>query len=344
MDKIKFYICAAVRAPIKPGDYIVDNKAISVSYPGTLIIAGGPVELPRSLSTMFVVSWEDQTGKTAAELQGQSFARHLPVFDALGAISELLLAYKLVRLGHYDGTGVRTIGIGDTLIYSSEINGVSTGDLNVRLKIYGENSAWSFLPVASGPHGTTSDPHGTSELAAPHIGADTLPVARRYVRCYELLEHGFYSEAFIVSFSILDDFVQSALDDLLCSKGLSLDAERKQFLREIKENRLKVYLGPLLKLVFGKSIAEMWPESEAAIEWLNKTRNGIAHRGQRVDYETAAKGVYGCIKIIHALQQSGAAQVDLNNVLLRHARLTAAWTRDRPSWIPDGDPDNLDEF
>ncbi|MCP5281044.1 MAG: hypothetical protein H6930_05565 [Rhodoferax sp.] len=288
------------------------------------------LELPKSLSTLFVVSWEDKGGKTSSRLNGKGFERHLPIYDALAAISDLLLAYKLVRIGHADGRGLRTIGIGDTLVYFSAIDGVQAGDLNIGLKNYEGNSAW--LGVQS-----NVDPHGTTAIATPHIGSDSLPLARRYVRCFELLEHGFYSEAFIVAFSVLDDLVQQVLHESLCEKGLVSKTERDELLRGIKENRLKLYLGPILKLACGQDIATMWPASTAALEWLNSTRNRIAHSAEAVDFAAASKAIFACLRVVVALKESGLTTSEIPVELFRHAKITAAWTMEAPTWVPKGD-------
>jgi hypothetical protein len=325
--EIQFTVVVGVRGPIEPGNYVVRDKRVTVSYPTSINLGFTTIELPKSLATMFIVAWRDASGYIARQLKSKSYERHLPIYVALDAISELLLAYKLVRIGHAEGRGLRTIGIGDTLVYCSSIDGVSSGDLNVGLKNFVGNSAWSGVP----PHG---DAGVTSQLAVAHIGTDTMPIARRYVRCYELLEHGFYSEAFIVAFSVLDDFVQETLYEQLRNKGLG-DRDRKLLLRGIKENRLKLYLGPLLKLAFGQDIAAMWPDSEKAIDWLNTHRNDIAHSASRVDYATAAKGIYVCLRVLVAMKLSGVA-VDLSVELFRHAKITAAWTANPPTWIPVG--------
>ncbi|MBL0167667.1 MAG: hypothetical protein IPP85_11205 [Propionivibrio sp.] len=301
-----------------------------MSYPTDINLGFAVLELPKSLSTLFVVSWEDKGGKISSRLTGNGFERHLPIYDALAAIAELLLAYKLVRIGHADGRGLRTIGIGDTLIYFSAIDGVQTGDLNVGLKNYEGNSAWLGVKAEV-------DPHGTTAIAAPHVGSDSLPIARRYVRCFELLEHGFYSEAFIVAFSVLDDLVQQVLHESLCEKGLASKTERDELLRGIKENRLKLYLGPVLKLACGRDISTMWPASTAALEWLNSTRNRIAHSAEAVDYAAAAKAIFACLRVVVALKESGLTASEIPVELFRHAKITAAWTMEPPAWVPKGE-------
>ena len=330
MAQVSFTVGVGIRGPIAPGTYTVGRKQIEVSYPPGINIGFAVLEFPKSLSTLFVVSWEDKGGKVASRLNGKGFERHLPIYDALAAIAELLLAYKLVRIGHADGRGLRTIGIGDTLVYFSAVDGVQTGDLNVGLKNYQGNSAWRGVQA-------DVDPHDSTTLAAPHIGTESLPLARRYVRCFELLEHGFYSEAFIVAFSVLDDLVQQVLHEALLQKGLASKTERDELLRGIKENRLKLYLGPVLKLACGRDISSMWPASSAALEWLNSTRNRIAHAAEAVDYAAAAKGIYACLRVVVALKEAGLTNAEITVELFRHAKITAAWTMDAPAWVPAGE-------
>ncbi len=329
-SKISFTVGIGVRGPIAPGNYQVGRKSIDISYPGSIEIGLGTLELPKSLSTLCVVSWEDKSGKTVAKLHSQGFERHLPIYEALSAISELLLAFKLVRVGHADGRGLRTIGIGDTLIYFSSVDGVPTGNLNVGLKNYEGNNAWLTAK-------TSFDPHGSTDLALPHIGTGTVPIARRYVRCFELLEHGFYSEAFIFGFATFDDFVQQTLHSLLEAKGLTTATERDELLRGIKENRLKLYLGPLLKLALGQDLSTLWPASTPALNWLNSTRNRIAHAGEEADYASAARCIFACLKMLIVLKEAGAASVDIPVELFRHGKITAAWTIEAPEWIPKGE-------
>lgn len=331
MDIITFYVGMGIRGPIAEGDYNVGNAKIGVSYPQQINfgLLPGPIDLPKSLSTVFTVSWQDKNGRTAARLRSKSFERNLPIYDAIDKINEILLAFKLVRIGHADGGGLRTVGLGDTLFYFSSINDQFTGDLNMGMKIYGRYYPWAY------PEGIDQDdPFGTTQLARPHIASNTHKVARRYVRCYELLEHGFYTEAFIVAFSVLDDLVQQMLDQLLTDKGVVSKRKRKERLRGIKENRLGIYLGPLLKELTGKDISTMWPDSEKALIWLNETRNRLAHSGEKADYATAAQGIFACVKTLIVLSQNQLMEADFTVEFFRHSKITAAWTENVPDWVP----------
>lgn len=332
MDTITFYVGMGIRGPIAEGEYNVDDAKIIVSYPQKINFGfPEPIDLPKSLSTLFTVSWQDKDGKTAARLRSKSFERNMPIYDAIDKINEILLAFKLVRIGHADGLGLRTVGLGDTLFYFSRINGQPTGDLNMGLKTYRRYYPWAY------PKGIDQDdPSGTTQLAKPHIASDTHRISRRYVRCYELLEHGFYTEAFIVAFSVLDDLVQQMLNQLLTDKGMVSDDEREELLRGIKEKRLKIFLGPLLKVLTGKDISTMWPGSEKALDWLNRNRNRIAHSGKKADYATAAQGIFVCVKTLIVLSQNQLMDADFTVEFFRHSKLTAAWTENAPDWVSSG--------
>jgi hypothetical protein len=221
---------------------------------------------------------------------------------------------------------------GDTLFYLSTLDEQFVGSLNIGLKTTGRDYPW-----VGGAEIDPDDPFDTTILAVPHIASDSYKVAKRYVRCYELLEHGFYTEAFIVAFSILDDLVQQMLDKLLSEKGMGAKDERESLLRGIKESRLKLFLGPLLKVIYGKDISTLWPASAKALNWLNTTRNNIAHSGGKADHTMAAKAIYVCIKTLVVLHQEKLIDAEFSLEFFRHAKITAAWTVNPPDWLPKGE-------
>lgn len=329
-EQITFVVGVAIRGPIVSGSYQVGKITVSVSYPSTIDLGfPTPIELPKGLSTVFEVTWADTSGATARKLRSKGAERHHPIYYALEKINELLLAYKLVRVGHADGMGIRTIGRGDTLFYFGLIDGQSAENFNMGLKTYQRDYQW-----AHSRSGHPDDALGTTEVAKPHIAANTYPIARRYVRCFELLEHGFYTEALVVAFSVLDDLVQTMLDNLLEAKGMGSETARNELLRGIKEHRLRLFLGPLLKVLSGKAINEMWGDAETALKWLNEKRNAVAHGGYQAEYSTAAKAVYACIKTLVVLNQNGLIKAEFPTEMFRHAKITAAWTETPPKWVP----------
>jgi hypothetical protein len=322
-------VAVGLRGPVEEGTYQIERRTVEVSYPAQVQFPWGSAELPKSLSTVCKVSWEDVSGETSRRLRSSTYEVHLPIYDVLTTISELFLAFKLARVGHRDGRGLRAVGIGDTLFFSSSIDGVAAGPMNIGLKGYGGNSAWS----------PSSAPWDTSEAtrsALPHVGTSTVPLSRRFVRAFELIEHGFYAEAFLVAFSLLDDFVQRTLDDLLAARDIA-KGDRDELLRGIKEQRLRLFLGPVLRIAFGKDLESMWPQSKKAIEWLNSKRNKIAHSATPIDYASARLGVFACLKAIVVLYEHGATSETVTVEIFREAKITAAWTENPPDWVPRGE-------
>ena len=142
--KIDFVVCLSLQGPIIPGNYKVKYATINVSYPNQVGTGlPSPIKLPKGVSTLFIVSWLDAKGRTRKALKSKSFDRHLPIYVALNLISRLLMAFKLVRIGHADGMRIRTVGISDTLFYWSLIDGVPTGDLNLGMRLDQREYPWT---------------------------------------------------------------------------------------------------------------------------------------------------------------------------------------------------------
>jgi hypothetical protein len=287
--------------------------------------------MPHGRSTLFIVTWEDPDDVDSGHLRSNTYHRNMVVYKALAAINEILLAFKMASFNHLDSVGLRTIGINDTLFYCHKIDLEPARGLNCKLR----SVLIDRIPPREGDVGK-NDPFNRTAIARDHIASGSFPVARRYTRCYELLEHGFYSEAFIIAFSIMDDLIQEMLHNLLVNKGIQTEAERNVFLRGIKENRLKIYLGPLLKTLYGRSITDLWPNAENALSWLNTKRNKIAHAGHEANHHSASVGIYACIKILHELHQAKLINSEFTVEFFRHAKTTASWTDDSPGWVPRG--------
>jgi hypothetical protein len=129
---VTYVVGVGTRGPVTPGDYEVDKTTINVSYPPKADFDfPTPIELPKGLSIVFHVTWPDKGGATAKKLYSKGAERYHPVHYALDKVNELPLAYKLVRVGHADGIGIRTVGIGDTLFHFSLVSSQCVGNLKL---------------------------------------------------------------------------------------------------------------------------------------------------------------------------------------------------------------------
>ena len=69
---------------------------------------------------------------------------------------------------------------------------------------------------------------------------------------------------------------------------------------------------------------------------MNKTRNKIAHRDYIATHSEAAKAIFACMKVLVILKQHELITDEFSVEMYRHAKITAAWTVDPPSWVPTG--------
>lgn len=249
------------------------------------------------------------------------------VHTALSHISELLATFKLMTVGTLFGRQVRTVGVADALAYTSFVNGKHTGDVNI---------AHVGRQVGNA--------QVTTELVRPYVASEHYPIARRYVRCFELIELGLFREAIVVAHAILDDIVQDMIHRLLESKGLDEKTSRAVLIRAIKEDRFNVYLGPLLKVLAGVSIDEIWKDASKAVGFLNIRRNAVAHSGSLGDRDSACKAVFVSMKTVAALNSRQLVDAKFPPGMRRHSRIEAAWTLERPDWAPADEEIETDEF
>ncbi|GAB2798628.1 hypothetical protein GCM10027275_50250 [Rhabdobacter roseus] len=106
-------------------------------------------------------------------------------------------------------------------------------------------------------------------------------------RAADLINIGYYGEGLIVSFALFDSKVQDFIKKGF--KGLTND-EIDSIVRGIEKKRLSIYLGPLLKLLYNKSLMDN-NELKKDLVWINKKRNEIMHNGDSCTYEEAVKAL-----------------------------------------------------
>lgn len=328
-SKICFKIGILVIAPIREGKYNVDDVSISVSYPDgietTDSISGTPsvIYLPRGISTLFEVEWVDKSGEYERKLLSKLAERFHPIHYALDKINKLLSAFKLVKVDRSSGKHIRTIGEQDTLFYLYTINGNPVpGNMNKKSKY---SPYKSFKP----------DPEDITELAKPHINNHTYPIGRRFLRSIELIERGLYTESLIISFAIMDDNIQISLNHVLASAGITSKTKRKKILREITDDRMNKYLGTLLKRYGQRSLFDVWPEGEKAIEWINRRRNEIMHAGDTATRKDACLGLFVSSKTLVELWKTKFIEEKPMPVeIYREAKIKASWSEKPPKWVP----------
>ncbi len=115
-----------------------------------------------------------------------------------------------------------------------------------------------------------------------------------FTKAVDLLEYGNYNESLVIGFNLLDYIVQKSLKELM--NNLENDKEKENLLRQIKEQRLKIYLTVLFKLLTGQSFFSK-KLKVSDLEKINTLRNKTVHNGKTCTYEQAKDG----LKIIYSI-------------------------------------------
>jgi hypothetical protein len=128
-------------------------------------------------------------------------------------------------------------------------------------------------------------------IVSPNPASNPIgPVTRRLMGCVDLFNSGFYNEAFISAFALLDDLVQNVAEAGMTKMGLA-DTQKKEMLRAIKEERLKHFTGSLFQLCGWQSLEraneELYKNLIGSKNSTNSLRNKIMHGNSIIDRSTA---------------------------------------------------------
>ena len=131
---------------------------------------------------------------------------------------------------------------------------------------------------------------------------------RTLSRAKDLVHLGFFNESLIIAFNLLDYCVQKTIKSLMTN--LTSDQEKEQLLRQIKEQRLKIYLGPLFKTLTGKTFYDN-KITENNLDKLNSKRNKIVHDGQNCTYEEVCESLKTIFNVIQGLNDRGNQKFEI---------------------------------
>jgi hypothetical protein len=92
----------------------------------------------------------------------------------------------------------------------------------------------------------------------------------------DLVNLGFYTEAFVSAFALLDDLTQEVVKAGMAQKGLEAK-DQKELLRAIREERLKHYMTSLMRLCGWEGLDEAKPALFRKLQKANTLRNSIMH-------------------------------------------------------------------
>ena len=133
----------------------------------------------------------------------------------------------------------------------------------------------------------------------------------KLLRAVELLNSGYRTESILIGFGILDNYIQKTLISLLSDRKID---KPDKLLREIKENRLKIYLGPVLKMLTGHSLKEDDNHLWEKLKTLNRDRNEAIHQSVDVAWDKAASSLETVRSIIVYLETFKRADLTENEI------------------------------
>lgn len=131
-----------------------------------------------------------------------------------------------------------------------------------------------------------------------------IPVEHKLLtRSYALLNIGFYQEAILVAFSVLDAKLQELIEKRIQSELHLEKKEIKEYLMNISTNRLDTLLNFLFKLLDKTSLKSKEQDLFKELKRINKKRNKIVHNGEGATREEATGSVIVIAKVMEHLNQ-----------------------------------------
>jgi hypothetical protein len=139
------------------------------------------------------------------------------------------------------------------------------------------------------------------------ITSPVTPIARRLMSCLDLFNSGFYTDAFVSAFSLLDDLVQTTLEAGLGKRGLDSN-QQTELLRAIKEQRLKHYTCTLAAICgwesLDKSNSDLYKRLIDRKGSTNNVRNNIMHGDTALGREQARQHINNILEAIAWLRDN----------------------------------------
>lgn len=246
------------------------------------------LELPIEECTLFTVQ---HSNHKVEKLKDNNFADEL-IENSIFAISETMIWNKSIEKVGKDSRHIRQIGRIDIkyCVISS----------NNKLELIWQNESITknkhFMKMASCLFPNMIIKNGPTANPVPYI-------SRRLLSVMDLINLGFYSEAFISSFSLLDDLVQEVVKAGLEKKGME-EKKQKELLRAIKEDRLNHYLNNILPLCDMKAMDK---ENEGLYKELKKKntlRNNIVHNSKIIERKECLESTLIILNSILWLRQN----------------------------------------
>lgn len=194
----------------------------------------------------------------------------------------------------------------------------------LRIRNIGEHDFLFHKLIVNDKRASTSYSASYGDKTASHIEIEKLSESvpfewRTFTRAKDLLHLGFFNESLIIGFNLLDYCVQKTIKSLM--SNLTNDFEKEQLLRQIKEQRIRTYLGSLFKALTG---IDFYDEkiTEKKVEKLNLKRNKIVHSGQNCSYNEVCESLQTIFYTIQRLNERANQKFEIpfEIILYKHGK------------------------
>jgi hypothetical protein len=139
-------------------------------------------------------------------------------------------------------------------------------------------------------------------------------------RSCALVRFGFYQEAFIVAFSVLDAKVQELIKDRLEDEFLVDRKEVNNYLMNISQHRLDTLLNFLFKILDKSSIKAKETNLSKQIDIINSKRNRIIHNGEEASKEEAKNAILTIAKTLDHLNKYHKGNFNIPSNILDNSK------------------------
>jgi len=221
----------------------------------------------------------------ADEIRSWVYQNHSRVIHSsiLPALNHFLVHLKLNHTGPLGAHVVRSVGEVDLVTSSLLVDGAPASS----------RVSQTFLcAVDEPPRFTSVDVDITREIP------NELLILTRAV---DLVNQGYYREAFVIGFALLDELIQG----FLVGRMPNLSSEQAEdLLRRVERERMQTFFGHVLLLVTGSTPRKddsLWSE----LKFLNTKRNGLLHSGAACSLSEARRGLEAVLKLLRYLDDLG---------------------------------------
>lgn len=129
------------------------------------------------------------------------------------------------------------------------------------------------------------------------------PDAKRIMSALDLVNLGFFTEAFVAAFSLLDDLTQRVISGGLKAKGFA-ERDQESFARAIKEQRLDHYLNNVSRLCDWVSLRDKDPDLNSGVLKVNRIRNDVMHGDRELERAEALWAIDVIVRVIGHLREN----------------------------------------